>query len=55
MKEELNVKKEKKTIIYVVQHVPTSAIIKVDMVGGILLKPEASFLIPYLQYKFGLQ
>lgn len=54
MREGLNVKKEKNKIICVV-HVPASAIIKVDMVGG-TLKPEATFLIPYLQqYKFGLQ
>lgn len=52
MREEMDVKKEKK---YIVQHVPAFAIIKVDVVGRILLKPEASFITYLQQYDFGLQ
>lgn len=55
MREELNVKKEKNQIIYVAQHVPASAVIKVDMLGGVLLKLETSFIAYLQQYNFGLQ
>lgn len=34
---------------------PASAIIKVDMIGGALLKPETSFIAYLQQSNFGLQ
>lgn len=55
MREELSVKKEKIRIIYVVEHMPASAIITVDMIGGTLLKSETSFIAYLQQYNFGLQ
>lgn len=54
VREELNVKKDKTKMIYIVQPVLAS-VTKVDMVGGTLLKPEASFIAYLQQYNFGLQ
>lgn len=55
MREDLSVQKEKNKIMYIAKCVPASAIIKVDMIGGTLLKPEASFIAYFQQYNFGLQ
>lgn len=55
MREELNTKKEKSKITYVVQYVSASVTIKVDGVSRMLLKPEASFITYLQQYDFGLQ
>lgn len=55
MREELSVQKEKNKVMYIAQRVPASAIIKVDMIGGALLKTEAAFIAYLQQYNFGLQ